>query len=98
MMEFEAEDELVAAAQAVAMARELKMLADAAPDSQVLAIVETAALGRGRRFTRERPQDALNAQAAVLEKKGGAVGSARAARRGGATGKPPGGSSPPPAV
>jgi hypothetical protein len=98
MMEFESEEELIAAEQAIAMARELKALADAAPDGRVLAVVEAAALEGGRRFVRERLQDALNAQAAVLEKKGGAAGPARAARRCGATGRPSGGSSPPPAT
>ena len=97
-MEFEDENELIAAEQAVAMARELKKLADAAADGHVLAVVEVAALERGRRFTRERLQDALNAQAAVLEEKGGAAGPARAARRGGATGRRTGGSLPPPAM
>jgi hypothetical protein len=97
-MEFQSEDELIAAEQAIAMARELRKLADAAPDGHVLAAVETAALERGRRFTRDRLQDALNAQAADLEKKGDAAGPARAARRGGATAKPSDGSSPPPAT
>jgi hypothetical protein len=64
-MEFEDENELIAAEQAVAMARELRKLAEAAPDGHVLAVVESAALDRGRRFMRERLQDALNAQAAV---------------------------------
>jgi hypothetical protein len=68
-MEFEDENELIAAEQAIAMARELKKLGDAAPDGHVLAVVELAALERGRRFTRERLQDALNAQASDLEKK-----------------------------
>jgi hypothetical protein len=97
-MEFEDENELIAAEQAIAMARELKRLADAAPDGHVLAVAEMAALERGRRFTRERLQDALNAQAADLEKKGGAAGTARVAGRGGATARPTGGSSPPPAT
>jgi hypothetical protein len=97
-MEFESEDELIAAEQAIAMARELRKLADATPDGHVLAAVEAAALDRGRRFTRDRLQDALNAQAADLEKKGGAVGPARAARRGAATARPSGGWSPPPAT
>lgn len=97
-MEFEDENEVIAAEQAVAMARELKKLADAAPDGHVLAVVELAALERGRRFMRERLQDALNAQANDLEKKGGAAGPARAARRGGATARRGGGSSPPPAM
>ncbi len=97
-MEFDDEEEFIAAEQAVAMARELKKLADATPDGRVLAAVEAAALERGRRFTRDRLQDALNAQAAGLEKKGGAEGPAPAARRGGVTGRPSGGSSPPPAT
>jgi len=65
----EVRDEVEAAAveQALAMARELKQLADAAPDGQVLSIVERAAVERGRRFTRDRLQDALNAQAAALD-------------------------------
>jgi hypothetical protein len=96
-MEFQNEQELIAAEQAVAMARELKKLADAAPDGQVLAVVEMAALEQGRRFMRQRLQDALNAQCAALEKKGGAADPAPAARRGGATARRLGGSSPPPA-
>ena len=64
-MEFEDENELIAAEQAVAMARELKRLADAAPDGHVLAVAEMAALERGRRFTRDRLQGTLNAQAAA---------------------------------
>jgi hypothetical protein len=97
-MEFEDENELIAAEQAVAMARELKKLADAAPDGHVLAAVEMASLERGRRFTRERLQDALDAQAAALEEKGGAAGPARAAAHGGAMAGRRGGSSPPPAM
>ena len=93
-------DEVEAAAveQALAMARELRRVADAAPDGQVLAIVERATVDRGRRFTRERLQDALNAQAADLEQKGGAPGPAPAAGRGGTGAAPSGGSSPPPAT
>ena len=97
-MEFESEDELIAAEQAIAMARELKKLADAAPDGHVLAVVEAAARERGRRFTRDRLQDALNAQAADLEKKGGAVATAPAVDPARATDRPSGGSSPPPAT
>jgi hypothetical protein len=97
-IEFEDENELIAAEQAIAMARELKKLAGTAPDGHVLAVVELAALERGRRFTRQRLQDALNAQAADLEKKGGAAGPARVANRGGATARGNGGWSPPPAM
>jgi hypothetical protein len=95
---FHAEDELEAAAieQALAMVRELKQLADAAPDGQVLARVERAAVERGRRFTRDRLQDVLNAQAQNLEQKGGAAGPAPAAERESTTAGPSGGSSPPP--
>jgi hypothetical protein len=97
-MEFEDEGELLAAEQAITMARELKALADAAPDGKVLAAVEAAAVERGRRFTRDRLQDVLNAQASDLEKKGGAAGAALAEGAGGATGKWNGGWSPPPAM
>ncbi len=95
-----AEDELEAVAmeQARAMARELKQLADAAPDGKVLAVAEKAALDLGRRFIRDRLQDVLNAQAKVLEKKGGALGPAPAAGPAGATARPGGGSSRPPAT
>lgn len=97
---FVAEDEAEAAAleQALAMARELKRLADATPDGQVLAAVESAAVDQGRRFTRERLRDALNAQAAALEQRGGGPGPVPAAGRGAATAGPSAGSSPPPAT
>src|SRR5215471_9990268 len=93
----EVRDEVEAAAveQALAMARELKRLADATPDGQVLAVVERAAVEHGRRFTHDRLQDALNAQAAPLEQKGGAPGLAPAAGRGGTKAGPLAGSSPP---
>ena len=96
----EVRDEIEAAAveQALAMARELKRLADAAPDGQVLATVERAAVEHGRRFTRDRLQDALNAQAHALEQKGGAAGRAPAAGRAATRGTPSAGSSPPPAT
>ena len=96
--EFESDDELIAAEQAIARARELRERAAATPEGHVLASVEAAALDRGRRLTRDRLQDALNAQAADLEKKGGAAGPAPAAGRGGATARLAGGWSPPPAT
>jgi len=94
---FVAEDEVEAAAleQALAMVRELKQLADAAPDGRVLAAVEKAAVDRGRRFVRDRLQDVLNAQAHDLEKKGGAAGTAPAAVAGATTAGPSAASSPP---
>lgn len=96
----EVRDEVEAAAveQALAMARELKRVADTAPDGKVLAAVEQAALDRGRRFTRDRLQDALNAQAAALEKKGGAAGRVPAAGRDATKAGPNDGSSRPPAT
>jgi hypothetical protein len=92
-----AEDELEAAAmeQARAMVRELRQLADATPDGHVLAVVEQATVERGRRFLRDRLQDVLNAQAADLEKKGGAAGPAPAVGSAGATARPSGVSSVP---
>jgi hypothetical protein len=97
---FEAQDESEAAAleQALAMVRELRRLADAAPDGKVLAAAEKAAVDLGRRFARERLQDALNAQARDLEKKGGAGGRAPAAGPARTTADPSGGWSPPPAT
>ena len=91
---FVAEDEVEAVAieQALAMVRELKQLADATPDGHVLAVVESAAVDRGRRYVRDRLQDVLNAQAAGLEKKGGAAGPALAAGAAGATARRGGGS------
>ncbi len=93
----DAEDELEAAAmgQARAMVRELRHLADAAPDGHVLARVEKATVELGRKFVRDRLQDVLNAQAHDLEKKGGAAGSAPAAASGATTAGPRDGSSPP---
>jgi hypothetical protein len=98
MIEVRNEVEAAAVEQALALARELKRVADAAPDGHVLAAVEEAAVEGGRRFTRDRLQDALNAQAGVLEQKGGAPGPAPAAGRGGTKAGPSGGSSPPPAT
>jgi hypothetical protein len=94
---FHAEDELEAAAleQAPAMVRELKQIAGAAPDGRVLAVVERAAVDRGRRFTRERLQGALDARAAAPEREGGTPGPAPAAARGGTGAEPSDASSPP---
>lgn len=89
------EIEMIAMEQAQAMVRELKRLADITPDGHVLAVVESAAVDRGRRFLRDRLQDVLNAQAADLEKKGGVVATAPAADPARATDRKSGGSSPP---
>jgi len=97
---FYAEDEVEVAAveQALVMVRELKQLAAATPDGHVLAVVERAAVDRGRRFVRDRLQDVLNAQAEDLEKKGGAGGTALAAAGGVITAGPSAASSPRPAT
>ncbi len=95
---FHAEDDLEAAAieHALAMTRELKRLADDAPDGKVLAVAEKAAVDLRRRFVRDPLQDVLNAQAHALEQKGGAAGPVPAAGPGGTAAGPGGGSSLPP--
>jgi hypothetical protein len=98
MIEVRDEVEAAAVEQALALARELKRIADDAPDGRVLAAVERAAVEGGRRFTRDRLEDALNAQAAALEQRGGVPGLAPAAGRGGTKAGPSGGSSPPRAM
>jgi hypothetical protein len=90
------EREAAAVEQALAMVRELEQLTNATPDGRVLAVVEQAAVDRGRRFVRDRLQDVLNAQAADLEKKGGADGTAPVVGRAAVTAGPTAGSSPPP--
>lgn len=97
-IQVENETEYLAAEQAIAMVRELNALADATPDGQVLAVVERAAVDRGRQFVRDRLQEVLNAQASELEKKGGARGTAPAADPAGATARPSAGSSRPPVM
>jgi hypothetical protein len=92
------EREAVAVEQALAMVRTLERIADDAPDGHVLAAVEQAAVEHGRRFTRDRLQDALNAQAAALEQRGGAAGPAPAADGDAIRGGPNAGSSPSPAT
>jgi hypothetical protein len=96
-MEFQNEQELIAAEQAIALVCQLKALADATPDGKVLAVVERQAVEDGRRFVRDRLQHVLNAQARSLEQTGGAPGGVPAAGPAIATAPPGGGSSPPPA-
>ena len=80
--------EAAAVEQALAMVRELDRLADEAEDGHVIARIEQVALDQGRRFTRERLQDALNRQAQDLEKKGGVDGIAPVAGFGAIKGGP----------
>ena len=65
--------------QALAMARELEAVTDAAPDGQVLAIAELAAVRTGRELTRVALEAALRRQAGPAEKKGLPAGPAPAA-------------------
>ena len=55
---------------ALAMARELEAVTDAAPDGQVLAVGELAAVRCGRELTRVALEAALQRQAQAAEKKG----------------------------
>lgn len=56
--------------QALAMARELEAVTDAAPDGQVLATGELAAVRLGRELTCRALEGALQRQAESAEKKG----------------------------
>ena len=78
-IEVEYDVELAAVEQALAMARELGAVADAAPDGHVLAQAEQAAVRLGREFTRRALEAALQQQADAAEKKGRPAGPARAA-------------------
>lgn len=62
--------EAILVEQALAMARELEMVSDAAPDGQVLALAESAALRAGRELTRRALESTLQRQAESAEKKG----------------------------
>lgn len=65
--------------QALVMARELEAVTDAAPDGQVLAVGEQAAVRLGRELTRVALEAALQRQAQPAEKKGLPGGCAPAA-------------------
>ena len=56
--------------QALAMARELETVTDEAPDGQVLAVGELAAVRLGRELTRVALETALQRQTHAAEKKG----------------------------
>lgn len=68
--------------QALAMVREMKRVADAAPDGHVLAQAETIAVAQGRELTRRSLEAVLNEQADEVEKKGRRPGVVPAADRG----------------
>jgi len=71
--------ESVLVEQALAMARELELVSDAASDGQVLAASETAALRAGRELTRRALEATLQRQADRAEQKGPPGGPAPAA-------------------
>jgi hypothetical protein len=68
--EVRTELEAVLVEQALAMARELEAVTAAAPDGQVLAAAELAAVRAGRELTRRGLEAALQRQAEAAEKKG----------------------------
>ena len=69
-VEVRTELESILVEQALAMARELEMVSDAAPDGQVLAVAELAALRAGRELTRRALEATLQRQSAPAEQKG----------------------------
>ena len=69
--------------QALAMARELELVSDAAPDGHVLSVSEAAAIRGGRELTRRALEATLQRQADRAEKQGLPAGTAPA---GGAAG------------
>jgi hypothetical protein len=68
--------------QALAMVREMKRVADQAPDGQVLAQAESVAVAEGRMLTRRSLEAVLNDQAEEVEKKGRPPAPVPAAERG----------------
>ncbi len=71
--------EAILVERAMAMARELEMVSDAAADGQVLAVSEVAAIRAGRELTRRALQAMLQRQAESAEGKGLPAGPAPAA-------------------
>lgn len=67
--------------QALAMVREMKHAADAAPDGKVLDQAETIAVSQGRELTRKSLEAVLNEQAQEVEKKGRRADAVRVERR-----------------
>lgn len=65
--------------QALLLARQLEATANEAPDGQVLAAVEAAALPAGRELTRKAVEATLQQQAPAAEKRGRRAATARTA-------------------
>ena len=74
--------------QALLLARQLERTAAEAPDGQVLAQVEAAAVPAGRELTRKAVEAALQAQAEAAEKKGPPAAPAAAAAACGTRARP----------
>ena len=70
MVEVSTELESILVEQALAMARELEMVSDAAPDGHVLAVSELAASRGGRELTRRALEVTPQRQAARARQKG----------------------------
>ena len=88
-IEVRTELESILVEQALAMARELEAVTDAAPDGHVLAVGEMAAVRLGRELTRVALEAALARQATPAEKKGAPAAPAPAAAAAGSrTGRP----------
>jgi hypothetical protein len=79
MIAVRTELESILVEQALLMARELEAVTDAAPDGQVLAVGELAAVRLGRELTRVALEAALQRQAGAAEKKARPGGPAPAA-------------------
>jgi hypothetical protein len=82
--------EAILVEQALAMARELELASDSAPDGQVLAVSEAAAIRAGRELTRRALEATLQRQAEGAEKRGAPGGAAPAAVAAGSRASRPG--------
>jgi hypothetical protein len=74
-------EEALVVEQALAMYREMRQAAAAAPDGQVLSIAESLAVARGRELTRRSLESVLQAEAREGEKKGARCEAVLAAER-----------------
>ena len=79
--------------QALAMYREVRNAAAAAPDGQVLSVAESLAIARGRELTRRSLENVLQEEAREGEKKGARCEPVRAAARANIAGRKRGRSS-----
>lgn len=75
----ESPQEALVVEQALAMYREMRSAAAAAPDGQVLSAAESLALARGRELTRRSLEAVVQEEIESLEKKGRSSAPARAA-------------------